>query len=276
MKEIIRVFPRETRLTPHDTNVRINCGPGLLIDEADEIHISVSFTYDMERAEILAKYWERVAPVKIGEPATGESGGNFIPGMYLKQGAVITSRGCPNRCWFCSVWRREGINVRELPITNGYNVLDDNLLRCSRKHIEGVFEMLKRQKERPEFTGGLEAAALQDWHIDKLLEVKPKQMFFAYDTKDDFEPIVSAGKRLKEAGFTRHKMRCYVLIGHKGDTFDAAHKRLTNTVKLGFFPQAMLFRDKKGDTQKAWRQFQREWSRPAIIYSKVKKNERKV
>ena len=168
------------------------------------------------------------------------------------------------------MWRREGINVRELPIADGHNVLDDNLLRCSREHIEGVFEMLKRQKERPEFTGGLEAAALQEWHIDKLLEVKPKQMFFAYDTKDDYHPLVNVGYHLQKAGFTRHEMRCYVLIGYPYDTLDAAEKRLRDTVKLGFFPQAMLFRDEKGETQKEWRQSQREWSRPAIIYSKFK------
>ena len=36
------------------------------------------------------------------------SGGDFVPGRYLAPGYVITSRGCPNRCWFCSVWRREG------------------------------------------------------------------------------------------------------------------------------------------------------------------------
>jgi len=89
--KIIRVFPRKTRLTPCDENARINCGPDLFEEGADEIHISVSFTYDMERAEILAKQWERVAPVKIGGPATGEAGGDFVPGMYIKKGAVITS-----------------------------------------------------------------------------------------------------------------------------------------------------------------------------------------
>ena len=69
-----------------------------------------------------------------------------MPGMYLKKGYVITSRGCPNRCWFCSVPRREGGRLRELPITEGNIVLDDNLLACSRQHIEAVFEMLGRQE----------------------------------------------------------------------------------------------------------------------------------
>jgi hypothetical protein len=101
----------------------------------------------------------------------------FIPGMYLKEGYVITSRGCPNRCWFCSVWCREGENIRELPITEGWNILDDNLLACSEKHIKAVFAMADRQEKRPYFTGGLEAARLQLWHVHEFAKLKPKKMF---------------------------------------------------------------------------------------------------
>ena len=48
--------------------------------------------------------------------------------MYMKPGYVITSRGCPNRCWFCAVPKREGYQLRELPVTDGWIVADDNLL----------------------------------------------------------------------------------------------------------------------------------------------------
>lgn len=113
-----------------------------MFDEADEVHISVTFTWDMPRAEQLSKSWEAVASVKIGGPVTGQKSENFTPGMYLKNGYVITSRGCPNKCWFCSVWKREG-TVRELPIMQGWNVLDDNLLACSDSHIKKVMQMLE-------------------------------------------------------------------------------------------------------------------------------------
>ena len=74
--KIIRVFPRKTKATPDDADVRINCPPGLF-DEADEIHISVTFSWDLPRAEWLEKQWSLVAPVRIGGPATGEKGGDF-------------------------------------------------------------------------------------------------------------------------------------------------------------------------------------------------------
>jgi radical SAM superfamily enzyme YgiQ (UPF0313 family) len=112
--------------------------------------------------EKLEKAWRNVAPVTVGGPAFDEPGGEFVPGMYLKPGYVITSRGCPNNCWFCQVPKREGGVIRELEIKDGNNILDDNLLACSEDHIRKVFDMLKKQKYgRPFFTGGLEAARLK-------------------------------------------------------------------------------------------------------------------
>lgn len=95
-----RVFPRKTKASPDDEYAFFSA-PGDSLPDIDEVHVSVTFTYDLPRAEYLAREWAHVAPVKIGGPATGMAGGNFTPGMYLKPGYVITSRGCPNHCWFC-------------------------------------------------------------------------------------------------------------------------------------------------------------------------------
>ncbi len=271
--KIIRVFPRKTNATPIDENVRINTTPGFF-DEADEVHISVCFTWDLPRAEWLAKQWRSVAPVRIGGPATGERGGDFVPGLYLKKGYVITSRGCPNKCWFCSAWRREGRIIRELPITEGNNILDDNLLACSDDHIHGVFKMLKGQK-KVEFTGGLEAAKLKPWHVDYLREIKPKQIFFAYDTPDDLEPLREAGKMLLSAGFKKesHVLRSYVLCGYKHDAIDLAEKRMREAMTAGFTPMAMLYKPDHGESRASFRKFQRAWARPSIIYAKKKEEQ---
>jgi hypothetical protein len=128
--KIIRAFPRRTNATPDDDNVRIGM-PGLF-DECDEVHISVAFDCDKDYAEKMAYQWEMVAPVKIGGPAYGDPGGEFTPGQYLKNGYTITSRGCPNKCWFCSAWKNEGNEIRELKVKPGWIVQDNNLLACSR------------------------------------------------------------------------------------------------------------------------------------------------
>ena len=270
---IIRVFPRKTNATPIDDLVRVGTPPNLF-DEADEIHVSVTFTWDLPVAEKLAKAWAPVAPVRIGGPATGDAGGEFVPGRYVKQGYVLTSRGCPNSCWFCSVPKREG-GIRELPITDGWNVLDDNLLACSEEHQRAVFAMLKGQKKNGpvQFTGGLEAKRLESWHVEALRELKPKQMFFAYDTPDDLEPLQRSGRMLLDAGFTTasHALRAYVLCGWPKDTIEASAIRMQQTIDAGFLPMAMLYRDTSGRRDPIWQKWGRQWARPAIAASRADK-----
>ena len=272
--KIARVFPRRTTATPDDSLAFTTLPPKILPD-IDKVHVSVTFTYDMEKAEQLAEAWHKTGlPVMMGGAAFNEPGGEFVPGRYLKHGYVITSRGCPNRCHFCSVPKRESYTLRELTIKNGFNILNDNLLACSDKHICEVFEMLKRQSENPIFTGGLEAKLLKQWHVDLLREVKTQRMYFAYDTPDDYEPLLQAGKLLRYGGFTKASQvaRCYVLIGYDGDTMEKAEKRLRETWKAGFFPFAMLYRDEKGAVQQNWKQFQRLWARPQIISQLLKED----
>jgi len=265
--QVVRVFPRRTNQTPTDERAFVGW-PTLFVPPASRVDISVAFTWDLPLAERLAVAWAKVAPVAIGGPALGEPSDNFEPGRYLRPGNVITSRGCPNRCWFCSVWRREDPGIRELPIRDGWNVQDDNLLACSRPHIEAVFQMLKRQKHRAHFSGGLEATLLEDWHIELLCDLHPKQIFFAYDTADDLEPLQDAGRRLFKAGFTRTRkqLRAFVLIGYPEDTTDEAEKRIYDVMRAGFLPMAMLWRDRDGKTDPEWSRFQRSWARPAVIY----------
>jgi len=274
---IIRVFPRKTNATPDDalaftkapTKADIN---SLAFSVVDAVHICVVFTYDLPKAEELYKKWAVLGvPVLMGGPAFGKPGGEFTPGLYLKKGYTITSRGCSNNCWFCTVPKREG-GFRELKIKDGHNILDDNILMCSREHFTAVIEMLRRQPERPIFTGGLEARLLQPWQADLIKSIKAKRIYCSYDTPDDYEPLVQAGRILQAAGFTKasHSLRCYVLIGYPGDTMEKAEKRLCDTIRAGFMPYAMLWRDNNGEKDTEWGKFQRLWVLPRIVGTKAK------
>jgi hypothetical protein len=267
--KILRVFPRRTAATPDDDLVRIGY-PDLFPPECDEIHISVTFTYDLPKAERMAEAWGRIAPTKLGGPATGDRGGDFVPGRYLKPGYVITSRGCPNRCWFCMAAKREG-DIRELPIIEGWNVLDNNLLACSPDHIARVFEMLSLQPRRAEFTGGLEAARMTLQTSFLLERLRPKRIYFAYDTPNDKEALADAAGMLWAEGMkpSSHIVSAYVLIGYPKDTFANATSRLKFVASLGIMPYAMLYRDDAGKTDQKWRRFQREWCRPTIVGTKL-------
>lgn len=100
--------------------------------------------------------------------------------------------------------------------------------------------------------------------------MRPDRIYTAYDTKDDLEPLFEMGRKLRAAGFrpARHNMRCYVLVGYEGDSFEDVERRLHETMQAGFVPFAMLYRDESGERDTAWRRFQCEWCRPIIVGKK--------
>ena len=265
---ILRVFPRKTVATPDDENVRI--GEPTLFDQNknyEKVLISVVFTWDIPEAERLYRAWRDIAPTELGGPALNSRANEFVPGMFLKHGYVITSRGCPNRCWFCTVRKREP-NFIELDVKEGNHIQDNNILATSESHFCKVIEMLKTQS-MIEFDGGLEAALLKDFHVALFKKIKIHQMFFAYDMPENLPDLQRAGNMLKEAGFNYMQMRCYVLIGYKNDTFEKAMQRLYETHKAGFLPFAMLY-TQDGKYNKEWRNFSRFYMRPAWTKSLFK------
>lgn len=266
MREL-RAFPRRTKATPDDPYAFVGLPPKVLPpDHSSWVCISVLFTYDRPRAEEMARAWAArgIEPV-LGGPAYDAKPGPFIPGRFVKHGYTITSRGCPNQCWFCSVPKREG-SIQLLDIQPGHDLLDSNILATPRHHLEQVFAMLRAQPLPPRFTGGLEARLITPWIAQELRSLKPETLYCAYDTPDDLAPLQQAGSLLLAAGFTRasHKLRAYVLCGWKSDTFEKAERRFKEAYAAGFFPMAMLYRDAEGNVSQEWKQFQRKWARPAI------------
>lgn len=273
---LARVFARKTKATPIDDMAFYGAPPFSV--EAEEVHVDVTFTADKLWGEKLAELWRGVAPVKVGGVAYGDPGQEFIPGRYIKRGYTFTSRGCPERCWYCSVWKRDP-TIRLLPIQDGWNILDDNLLACPEDHFRAVIQMLSRQTRRVEFTGGLQASRLTDWHVDGFSRLKPRPVcFFAYDDPDKckkspIEAMRQAARKMLDAGFTTasHRLRTFVFIGFPQDTFEKADARLREMVEIGFTPYAMLWQPETPSAEKyrpkpEWKKFQRSWARPAIIH----------
>ncbi len=242
-------------------------GPDLFTPEYDEIHISVTFTWDTKRAWELAWQWEHIAPVKIGGVAINGEGGEFTPGMYLRKGVTVTSRGCPNKCSWCFVKK----SLRELEVKPGNNILDNNLLACSGSHLNKVFSMLKEEKEI-NFSGGLEAMRITAEIVEQLRGLRMKRLYLAYDQKGRFRSVEKAYKMLRKY-FSREQVSCYVLIGYNGDTMDQAEGRLNQILDLGGIPFAMLYRNHEGkypEPELRWRRFQRLWVRPAGMRYKTR------
>lgn len=141
-------------------------------------------------------------------------------------------------------------------------VQDNNLLACSRVHIQRVFAMLRRQKKAIDFNGGLEAKRLRKWHIPLFDSVKIRHLWFACDHQGQEKYLKYATEFF--ADYPLWKKRCYVLIGFNGETVFETEKRLNRVYEMGFLPFAQLYQnEKKRQWTKEWDALQRKWCRPA-------------
>ncbi len=272
---ILRVFPRRTSMTPTDYLVRIGF-PGLPFDrpEADEVHISVVFSWDIPKAHELLQAWSLYYDrVLIGGPALGSPCDSFKAARYVQSGVTFTSRGCPNNCWFCLVPEREG-KLRPLKnVVPGWIVQDNNLAACPRSHLRKVFAMLRRQKKPIQFSGGIEAARVDDWFVQQMRNIRLGQLFLAYDRPGELKHVRRAAGMFRDAGIPRDKIRCFVLIGGPDDTLAAAEGRCVEAWDAGTLPFAMLYHDVHTGRRRSgseWARLQRVWCRPALTKAHVR------
>lgn len=265
---MIRVFPRKTKWTPTDELSFIG-DPPMIRPDPQPVHVSCTFTWDIPKALRLQQAWgQYYDDVQIGGPAFQSPNNDFIPGRYMKEGVTITSRGCIRKCPWCFVPQWEGV-IRELPITDGWIIQDNNLLACSREHIEAVFEMLKRQPEPIEFKGGLDGRLLEEWHIDLFNQIRIGELWFACDTPAEIKTLERVADLT--ADYSPNKKRCFVMIGFNGESMKQALKRLFLVYHMGFDPFCQLYQsDKPTAYSHKWRNLARYWQRPAI-YHRVKR-----
>lgn len=270
-KEIIRVFPRRTSYTPDDDMAFVGMPP-LIIPEHKEIHVSCAFTWDKAYCEELAFQWEGRTnkPVKLGGPAFGSPAEDFIQGMYMKNNIIFTTRGCNNNCPWCCVPKLEG-KLKELPICEGNIIQDNNFLQASRQHKDKVFEMLKHQRAIC-FKGGLEADLIDEHFINGISELKISELWLACDTDARLPEFKKACEKLSKAGFTRDKIKCYVLSYGKDRDRDEA--RAQAVYEAGAMPFVQLYRDfgdKKTEYSADWNAWARMWQRPAATKAHMEK-----
>jgi hypothetical protein len=231
------------------------------------VMVSVTFRWDIKRAERLAKSWACFySNVQIGGPAYDDQGSEFTPGLFLKKGCTITSRGCVKKCGWC-VERNHPL--REIEIKPGWIVQDSNLLACSEGHIRAVFDMLREQKRCIYFNGGLDKHFLKDWHRELFDSILIGELWFACDQTCDLPWLERASKILD--GIPLRKRRCYTMIGYDDETVSDAQRRIERVFELGFMPFCQLYQpdNEVKVYPKDWREVRRKWSRPAAYMGKL-------
>lgn len=268
---IIRVFVRRTSYTPDDPLVFIGAPPiREMIPDHDEVHVSCTFTWDMDHAEDLAFQWEAATkkPVKLGGPAYHSPATDFTPGLYVRKGIVFTSRGCNNNCPWCGVRQIEG-RLRELPVTEGNVIQDNNFLQCSKAHKDRVFDMLRKQHGIC-FRGGLEPGLIDDHFISNIQSLRIAELWLACDTDAALPTFKKACKKLTDAGFNRNKIRCYSLIGHDMEKEELRNREIYNAGAMPFSQLERDFTRTKTEYSPEWKAFERQWQRPAATVCHMK------
>jgi hypothetical protein len=245
--------------------------PPLFLPVADEVHISVTFTWDIDEGRRLVEAWGQLYPVvKIGGPAMGDKPDGFTPGLYLKQGVTFTTRGCNNHCPWCLVPEREGGLVEISDFAPGWIIQDNNVLQSSHKHLERIGQMLevvrKQTRHYAVFSGGLDARLVNDWVAEWLSNIKIKEVFLAADTVAALGPLEKAIKKL--SFLDRRKLRVYTMLAYGGESIEAATDRLETVWSLGGLPFAQLYQPADHFIQysREWKQLARTWSRPAAMF----------
>lgn len=271
----IRVFPERNKWTPDDDLAFVGDLP--LFHPADRdipVKVSVTFTWHRKRAEQVAESWRGYyRDVEIGGPAYESPADEFTPGMFLKRGCTITTRGCPKKCGWCSVPYREGDQRLLRMIQPGWILQDNNLLAAPQSHMEKVFEMLRQQGRAIYFNGGLDKHFLQEWHVPFFDSVPIGELWWAADVPDDFKYL----RRVKElfAHVPMRKMRCYTMIGYdNGETLSEAQERIETVFNLGFMPFSQLYQPPDASMPTKiygpdWKAVNRKWSRPAAYMPRV-------
>jgi hypothetical protein len=194
-----------------------------------------------------------------------------------KQAYGFLTRGCPRKCSFCIVSKKEGCKSYKVANLNEFwkgqkeiKLLDPNLLAS--KNSSELLQQLINSKSYVDFTQGVDARLLNDENIDLLKRVKTKVIHFAWDdVKEKESKIILSNLKLfkekTEMGY--RKLKVYVLTNY-GTTHEEDLYRVYKLKEMGYDPYIMIF-DKK-NAPKQTKHLQR-WVNNKIIFRTVEKFE---
>lgn len=187
------------------------------------------------------------------------------------------TRGCPRGCSFCHVADKEGkcsVKVSDLNMFwNGQKnivLLDPNITAC--RDWKGLFQQLIDSGAWIDFSQGLDIRMMTEKKAEMLMQMKIKNIHFAWDKYEDKEIVVPKFKEFKErTGLDKRKLTVYILTN-----FDTTHEQDLDRVYtlrgLGYRPYVMVYNKKSLPQGHITRRLQR-WVNMRAVFETIPKFE---
>lgn len=227
-----------------------------LFSRPDRIYASKVFTFTQDFLDYAAGDPEPIrggtgydAITKLPEDVE-----RMIPdySLYSNFSAALgfLTRGCIRNCPWCIVPKKEG-SLREVDdierTAAGRKevvLMDNNFLAADEEFVREQLENAARLRLKLDFNQGLDARLVTPENARLLTSCRwIRYIRFSCDTVAMIEPIRSAVKLVREAGF-RREIFVYMLVNDIGD----AETRLRALVDLNVIPFAQPYRDFTADS----------------------------
>lgn len=176
-----------------------------------------------------------------------------IKGFFKDAMTLFTTRGCPNKCGYCMVWRMESNTTTIIPSWKK-NIVDidrkvclvsdNNFLNAPYEFIREVVQTLNENKKEVIFNNGVDCKFIDKNKAPLLASLKYTRMGYrtAFDKMDQdgyyqkaMERVIKCGLKVKGNSYT------YVLYNYN-DTPQEAYYRGKECWKYGSCPYFMRYR----------------------------------
>lgn len=156
------------------------------------------------------------------------------------------TRGCPRACSFCHVEGMQGRkSAKVADLSEFWNrqknivLLDPNITAC--REWEPLFQQLIDSKVWIDFSQGLDIRCITKKKTEMLMQMKIKNIHFAWDKYQDKDIVVPKFKAFKEwTGLDKRKLTVYVLTNFN-TTHEQDLERIYTLRELGYWPYVMIY-----------------------------------
>lgn len=187
------------------------------------------------------------------------------------------TRGCPRGCGFCIVSEKEGKcsrKVADLPeFWRGQKnivLMDPNMFAC--RDWKDLSRQLIDSRAWVDFSQGCDIRIMTPEKADMLMQMKIKQIHFAWDNYSDKDMIVPRFEKFKEyTGWDKRKMGVFILTNFNS-TLEEDLERVYILRDLGYSPYIMIYNKQKVKRGSDLRRMQR-WVNSRVAFAAVEKFE---